>query len=497
MKKVMLIIMDGVGIRKEKKGNAFKEAHTLMFNYLESKYPNTSLIASGEEVGLPHGQMGNSEVGHLNIGGGRIVDQPLQRINKSIKDGSIYQNEEILKLFKHVKDNNSNLHVFGLLSDGGVHSHIDHLKALIKMMKEEKVERVFYHFFLDGRDTLPNLKGKYLKEIEKYINDYQVGTVATIGGRYYGMDRDNRWDRVKLAYDTMIYRKGRSYKDIDSFLKDNPSEKDEFVVPLYLENGIKVNDNDGLLVFNFRPDRLRELFTAFTNPSFKEFEVNKFKNLRLVTMMSVADTVKCSNAFPPLFVKNTLGQVIANNNLKQLRIAETEKYAHVTYFFDGGEDKVFKNEERILIPSAKVKTYDLKPAMMAREITKEAIKKMPNFDFIVLNFANGDMVGHTGCFKETVEAIRVLDECLGKLYEASLKENYTLFITADHGNCEEMIDEEGREITAHTSNKVPLIITDNNVSLESGGKLGDIAPSILKYMNIDIPEEMTGKVLIK
>lgn len=495
----VLCIMDGVGIRDTEYGNAVKMAKKPNLDYLIKNYPHSKLEASGELVGLPAGQMGNSEVGHTNIGAGRIVYQPLQLITNQIKNGEFFQNKNLLETIKHVKDNHSNLHICGLLSDGGIHSHINHLFGLIDLCKKEGISNVYYHVFLDGRDTLPNICLKYLDELSEKIKETSIGTIASISGRYYAMDRDNRWDRVKKAYDVMVTGTGiecNSYKDV---IEKNYNEGifDEFIVPTIIDKNGMIKDNDGLIAFNFRPDRLREIFKAITNPDFSDFEHKNLKNIKLTTMMPVSDEVICNNAFELQKLDNTLGEYLSKNHKTQLRIAETEKYAHVTYFFDGGVEKDLDGCKRILVNSPKVATYDLKPEMSAYEVTDKLIKELDNhLDVVILNFANGDMVGHTGNLDAAIKAVETVDDCIGKIYKKVEEIGGTLIVTADHGNSEVMIDDNGNVITSHTTNKVPFIITDKRIKLEDG-KLADIAPTMLYLLGLDIPKEMTGNVLIK
>ena len=495
----VLCIMDGVGIRDTEYGNAVKMAKKPNLDYLIKNYPHSKLEASGELVGLPAGQMGNSEVGHTNIGAGRIVYQPLQLITNQIKNGEFFQNKNLLETIKHVKDNHSNLHICGLLSDGGIHSHINHLFGLIDLCKKEGIRNVYYHVFLDGRDTLPNICLKYLDELSEKIKETSVGSIASISGRYYAMDRDNRWDRVKKAYDVMVTGTGiecNSYKDV---IEKNYNEGifDEFIVPTIIDKNGMIKDNDGLIAFNFRPDRLREIFKAITNPDFSDFEHKNLKNIKLTTMMPVSNEVICNNAFELQKLDNTLGEYLSKNHKTQLRIAETEKYAHVTYFFDGGVEKDLDGCKRILVNSPKVATYDLKPEMSAYEVTDKLIKELDNhLDVVILNFANGDMVGHTGNLDAAIKAVETVDDCIGKIYKKVEEIGGTLIVTADHGNSEVMIDDNGNVITSHTTNKVPFIITDKSIKLEDG-KLADIAPTMLYLLGLDIPKEMTGNVLIK
>ena len=498
MKKTILCILDGVGIREKKLGNAFMNTNKKTFDYLWENYPHSLLEASGEYVGLPNKQMGNSEVGHTNIGAGRIVYQSLELINKSIKEKSIFQNKNILEVMNHVKENNSNLHLFGLLSDGGIHSHINHLFAILEMCKQQNIKNVYIHAFLDGRDTLPNIAVKFLDELNEKIKELGIGTLSTISGRYYSMDRDNNWERIKLSYDAIVYGKGNKHNNYKEAVKDYYSKNiyDEFIPPTIIEEKL-IKDNDGLILFNYRPDRARELFTALTNNDFNEFETKKFQNIKLVTMMPVAKEVICKNAFKYEELKNTLGEYISNLGLKQLRIAETEKYAHVTYFFDGGVEKDLKGSNRILIPSPNVKTYDLKPEMSAYLITDKLMEELEkDYDLVVLNYANGDMVGHTGNYEATKKAVKALDKCLKRLYKKAQEKKYTLLIIADHGNCDYMIDNNNNIVTSHSVSPVPCIVTDKNIKLKNG-RLCDVAPTLLNIMGIEIPSEMTGESLIE
>lgn len=493
MKPILLCILDGVGLREEIHGNAFKQANTPNFDYLWNKYPHATLEASGEYVGLPKGQMGNSEVGHLNIGAGRVVYQPLQFITEKIKDKTFFENKELLSVINHVKKNNSRLHIFGLLSDGGIHSHIDHLLALIDLCQKENVKDVYFHIFTDGRDTLTNVALNYLNKLEKKIKETKIGSIATISGRYYAMDRDNRYDRIKLAYDAIVNGKGEEFGSYEEVIKHNYDNEitDEFIHPAVLDKSGVVKENDGLLVFNYRPDRLRELFSALTNPNFKGFDRPLVNNLKLVTMMGVSDEVVCTHAFELEKLNNTFGEYISKLGLSQLRIAETEKYAHVTYFFDGGVEKNLPNCERILIPSPHVATYDLAPDMSSKEITESLLKELDKdkYDYIILNFANGDMLGHTGNIEATIKSVETMDTCLGKIYNKILEKNGVMVIIADHGNCEIMLDENNNKVTSHTTSLVPLIVTKENAELKDGS-LKDVAPLLLSLNNIEIPKEM-------
>ena len=498
MKKILLCIMDGIGLTKEKKYNAVYNAKTPVLDKLWDKYPNCYLEASSTYVGLPKGQMGNSEVGHMNIGAGRIVYQSLELINSKIKDKTFYENEELLNVINHVKENNSSLHLIGLLSDGGVHSHINHLFALLDLCKKEKVSNVYIHIFTDGRDVSPTSGLKYIEALEKKIKSIGIGKIASISGRYYGMDRDNRFDRVKKSYDVMTTP--GEVKEVKKVWKESQKNgiTDEFIVPVRTCNNGYITDNDGLIFFNYRPDRVRQLASIFTNDKYEAFDRKKINNLKVVTMMKVTDTVLCPSAFELDKLSNTLGEYLSSKGLSQLRIAETEKYAHVTYFFDGGIDKIYENEKRILVPSPKVATYDLEPQMSANMITASLVKEITTHheDLIVLNFANGDMVGHTGDYNAAVTAVETVDTCIGKILDNISLEEYTLIVTADHGNCEVMRNKDGSINTSHTTNVVPFIVTDKKLKLNNG-KLGDIAPTILYLMGLDIPKEMTGNILIK
>ena len=499
MRPVLLTIIDGFGIRDETKGNAVKLASKPNYDYLMNKYPHSTLEASGEAVGLPAGQMGNSEVGHMNIGAGRLVYQPQELINSSIRSKDFFHNEEILKVINYVKKEESKLHIMGLVSDGGVHSHINHLLALLDMCKQNNIEKLYLHLFTDGRDVDPHSAIKYIDQVQNKLNEIGVGKISSISGRYYAMDRDNNYDRLKKAYDVIVNNSDVIQTPIDDYITDsyNQGISDEFLIPASFDSNGKITENDGVIVFNYRKDRLREILTALTNPDFNEMEVTRFNNLKLVTMLPVVESVKAPHAFNDPSLKNILGEYIANQGLSQLRIAETEKYAHVTFFFDGGKEKDYPNEKKILIPSPKVATYDLKPEMSIEEVTQALLNELSTnkYDLIILNFANCDMVGHTGSLDAAIKAVEAVDKNLGKLYQKIQELNGLMIVTADHGNCELMIDENDNVITSHTTNKVPFIICNENYKPKDG-KLGDIAPTILKIMNLDIPEEMTGNSLI-
>lgn len=497
-KPIVLAILDGYGLREETHGNAVALAKNPIFTELWNTYPHTTLTASGQLVGLPKGQMGNSEVGHMNIGAGRIVYQPLELINKSIEDKEFFQNEEIKKVMHHVKENDSKLHLMGLISDGGVHSHINHLLALLDMCKLEGVTNVYLHLFTDGRDVPPKSAYTYIEKLEEKLKELGFGQIASISGRYYAMDRDNNYDRLIKAYDVIVNNKGDIENSPREYIENSYKNEiiDEFFLPAkFVENG-NVEENDGIIAFNFRKDRLRELFTAITNPTAVDMETVHFNNVKTLTMMPVVESVKAPHAFSDPVLTNILGEYIEKQNLSQLRIAETEKYAHVTFFFDGGKEVDYKNEKKVLIPSPKVATYDLKPEMSADEVTENLLKELPNTDLVILNFANGDMVGHTGVLEAAIKAVETVDKNLKLIYDKVMELGGTLIVTADHGNCEEMLDDNDNIVTSHTTNPVPFIITEQGLKLHEG-KLGDIAPTILDLMNIEKPKEMTGVSLIE
>ena len=493
MKKVLLCVLDGVGLSKIKDGNALINANKPNIDYLMKEYPNKGINASGTFVGLPDGQMGNSEVGHLTIGAGRIIYQSLELINRAIKDDSFYSNESFLNAIRHAKENNSKLHIMGLLSDGGVHSHINHIKALLKLCKKEDFSNVYFHIFTDGRDTFKESSISYINDLNNEINELGIGKICTISGRYYAMDRDKRWDRLKKCYDVIVNNTGNKCDDYKKYITDSYEKgiTDEFIEPVIIDESGKIEDNDSIIWANFRPDRAIQILRSLVDPNFDGFDRKIFNNLYLTTMMYVSDDVKSDIAFKKEIIDNTLGIYLSKLGKKQLRIAETEKYAHVTYFFDGGRDLDLNLCDRVLIPSPKVATYDLKPEMSAREITSNLLEKMDNnYDFIFLNFANGDMVGHTGNYDMTKKAIETIDEMIGKLYKKCMEDEYLFIITADHGNAEEMIDENGNVVTSHTTNLVPFIVTDKNLNIDNVNKLSDIAPFVLNYMNLNLPDEM-------
>lgn len=497
MKPIVFMILDGVGFRQDTHGNAVKIAKKPNLDALAQQYSFSLLEACGTAVGLPEGQMGNSEVGHMNIGAGRVVFQSLQLINEKIQDKSFFENQYFKEVINHVKENNSALHLLGLLSDGGIHSHINHLFALIDMAKQEGIQKLYIHPFLDGRDTLPTVALTFLDALQKKLDEVGIGSIATLSGRYYAMDRDNRFDRVKKAYDAIVNGSALEYSNYKQAIESNYEKgiEDEFIVPSILDKDGVIKENDGVIWFNFRPDRSRELPSALTNPNFSGFETHLFKNLFFVNMMPVSEEVVTHPAFQLETLTNTFGEYISSLGLKQLRIAETEKYAHVTYFFDGGIEKDLKGCKRLLIPSPSVPTYDLKPEMSAYEITENLLKELDNdYDYVILNFANGDMVGHTGNFDATVKAVEAVDTCVGKIYEKVKSLGGIVVITADHGNADYMLDEKNRVITSHSLSKVPFLITKEGITLKDG-KLCDIAPTLLKLNDIKIPSEMKGKIL--
>lgn len=501
-KKVILIIMDGWGLGKVKKADAIQNANTPFVSSLYSKYPNSTLVTCGEAVGLPDGQMGNSEVGHLNLGAGRIVYQELQRINVAVRDGSFAKNEVLLNAVRAAKAGNKTLHLIGLVSDGGVHSHINHVKAIADVCKEEGQSNLLVHAFTDGRDTDPKSGLGFLTELQNHLN-VTVGKIATVCGRYYAMDRDKRWERVKLAYDCLVNGVGDKYDDVLKGIKasyDN-NVTDEFIKPIInssVENGT-IKDGDVVICFNFRTDRCREITQVLTQQDMPDFGMKKL-NLHYTTMTEYDKTYQNVNViFETDNLNNTLGEILQQDGLKQIRIAETEKYPHVSFFFSGGREKPFDGESRIMIPSPKVATYDLKPEMSAYEVTDAIVPEIEkeSADFICLNFANADMVGHTGVFSAAITAVETVDKCVERIAKAALAHGYTIFLTADHGNSDYMINEDGTPNTAHTLNLVPFFIIDNEwKGTIKPGKLGDIAPTILTVIGLPIPKEMTGNVLI-
>ncbi len=504
---VALIILDGYGIAKPNSDNAVSLAKTPNMDFLTKKYPNSQLLASGLAVGLPEGQMGNSEVGHLNLGAGRIVYQSLTRINQTIVDGSFFNNKAYLSAIEHAKKHNSKLHILGLVSDGGVHSHLNHFKAMIELTKKHHIfKKTYIHAFLDGRDTPPKSGLEFVRGLK-----HNTGVkFATVQGRYYAMDRDNNWDRLQKGYDAMVNGIGENHKCPGCSIKASYANNitDEFMIPVIIDKTGLIESNDAIIFLNFRPDRAIRIATALSNPAAvnhyyvegkPHFTANpNLNNLFFVSTMHYADTVKGEIAFGLQPLDNLYGDVISQFGLKQLRVAETEKYAHVTFFFDGGVDREIKGATRILVPSPKVATYDLKPEMSAYEVTEKVLKELTtnHYDTMILNFANPDMVGHTGILSAAIKAVETVDECLGKVVDEILKQNGVAIIIADHGNAEDMVDENGAPHTAHTTNPVPVIITKKGLKLRADGILADIAPTMLELLEIDQPLSMTGKSLI-
>lgn len=508
-KPTVLMILDGYGLNDKTEGNAVKLAKTPVMDKLMAEYPWVKGYASGMAVGLPEGQMGNSEVGHLNMGAGRIIYQELTRITKEIADGDFFQNEALKKAMDNCKANNSDLHLYGLLSDGGVHSHITHVYGLLEMAKREGVKNVYVHAFLDGRDTPPSSGKSYILALEEKMKELGVGKVASVMGRYYVMDRDNRWDRVEKAYRALAYGEGQEADNAADAIQASYSDKvnDEFVVPTVIKEEGKpvavIKDNDSVIFFNFRPDRAREITRAFCDDDFKGFDRGKGRMPLTYVCFSEYDvTIEHKIvAFHKVSIHHTFGEFLAENNLKQLRTAETEKYAHVTFFFNGGVEVPNEGEERILVSSPKVATYDLQPEMSAFTVAKNLVEAIESlkYDVIIVNFANPDMVGHTGIVEAAIKAVQAIDSCVGQVYEALLKVNGQMFICADHGNVEQLIDyTTGEPFTAHTTNPVPFILVnyDKEYGLSENGCLADIAPTLIDMMGMTKPVEMTGKSLL-
>jgi len=498
------MILDGWGYGRENSSNAILAANTPFFDHLISTYPHSKLEASGEAVGLPAGQMGNSEVGHMNLGAGRIVDQELGRIHKAVQNGGLKSNPVLTGAFDYAKRKNKQVHLIGLLSDGGVHSHIKHLYGLCDAAKEKQIDKLFIHAFLDGRDTDPNSGLDFISDLETYLS-HSSGVLASVIGRYYAMDRDNRWERIKLAYDLMVHGIGKPASDIKKAIQESYNEgiTDEFIKPI-----VKVKSNgeaktviqpgDVVICFNFRTDRGREISIALTQKAFPEYQLNPLP-LHYITMTCYDDRYKNVQViFQKDDLNETLGEVLEKNGRTQVRIAETEKYPHVTFFFSGGREKEFQGEKRIMIPSPKVATYDLQPEMSAKQVSDaicdELVSGKP--DFVCLNFANPDMVGHTGVYDAVVKAVETVDHCAETVVKCGIVNNYSFIIIADHGNAEYIINEDGSPNTAHTTNLVPCILIDKDYKAISNGKLGDIAPTILKILDIQIPEKMDGRVLV-
>ncbi len=501
-----LIILDGFGKNERHEGNAIYAANTPNIDKYLANHPNSIVHASGLDVGLPDGQMGNSEVGHTNIGAGRIVYQELTRITKSIEDGDFFENEALVKAVENCKKNDSALHLMGLLSPGGVHSHTNHLYGLLRLAKMNGIEKVHVHAFLDGRDVPPSSAVEYIKEAIEKMRDIGVGDIATVMGRYYAMDRDNRWERVSKAYDAIVYGEGVEAESAVTAVEEsyNNDVTDEFVVPTVIKKDGeplgKVSENDSVVFFNFRPDRARELTRTIVDEDFSGFEREYFKTCFVTMTQYDATMPNVEVAFKPEQLVNTFGEYISKKGLRQLRIAETEKYAHVTFFFNGGVEKPYDGEDRALINSPKVATYDLKPEMSAYEVTDEVVKRIDSgeYDVIILNFANCDMVGHTGVFDAAVKAVEAVDECLGRVIDAIERQGGVALVTADHGNADQMIDyETGEPFTAHTTNVVPLILIGRDDLKIRSGRLADLTPTMLDLMGLEKPAEMTGESLIE
>ncbi len=494
-----LIIMDGFGLANASDDNAVSLAQTPVLDRLFREYANTTLSASGLDVGLPDGQMGNSEVGHTNIGGGRVVFQDLPRISRAIDDGSFFKNEAYNKAMDNCLKNGSSLHLYGLLSDGGVHSHIQHLFALLQMAKDKGLEKVYVHCFLDGRDVSPTSGKGFVQELCDKCAEIGVGKIATVMGRYYAMDRDKRWERVQMAYDAMVYGEGVHNADpVDAVAKSYANGvTDEFVEPVVCDSEGTIGDNDSVIFFNFRPDRAREITRAIVDPEFDGFQREFFPTTYVCNTEYDASMPNVLVAWPRVAVKNGLGEYLSSMGMTQLRIAETEKYAHVTFFFNGGVEKQYPGEDRVLVPSPKVATYDLQPEMSAFEVCDKCVERIESgaYDVIILNFANCDMVGHTGVLEAAVKAVETVDTCVGKVVEATLKMGGIAMITADHGNAEDMKQEDGSPMTAHTTNPVPFILCGAGSELRTG-RLADIAPTILDVLGLACPPEMDGRTLI-
>ena len=499
---VLLCIMDGFGKNESTNGNAIAAAKKPNLDKIVSENPLTFIGASGLDVGLPDGQMGNSEVGHTNIGAGRVVYQELTRITKSIQDGDFFTNEALVGAMENCKKNSSALHLMGLMSDGGVHSHNTHLYGIMELAKRSGVDKVYIHCFMDGRDVPPTSGKDYLAELYKKCDEIGVGEIATVMGRYYAMDRDNRWERVVKAYKAMTEGEGVKFDCACKMMEESYANDvtDEFIVPAVSEKAVPVKDNDSIVFFNFRPDRAREITRAFVDPAFSGFEREQLKGLYYVCMTQYDATMPNVHvAFKPETLENTFGEYISDKGLKQLRIAETEKYAHVTFFFNGGVEKQYPGEDRILVKSPAVATYDLQPEMSAYEVTDKLLAAIDSdkYDAIILNYANCDMVGHTGVFDAAVKAVEAVDTCVGKIVDAVAAKGGVTLITADHGNADKMYEADGSPFTAHTTNPVPFIVVGYPCELREGGRLCDIAPTMLKIMGLEQPKEMTGVSIIK
>lgn len=503
-KPTVLMILDGYGISNETEGNAIAQAKTPVMDEILKKYPHVKGDASGMAVGLPDGQMGNSEVGHTNMGAGRIVYQMLVKITKDIEDGTFFENKALVKAMENCKQKDSSLHLMGLLSPGGVHSHMEHLYGLLEMAKKNGLSKVYVHAYLDGRDVPPSSAAEYMEEAVAKIKEIGVGSVATICGRFYAMDRDNAWDREEKAYAALVYGEGVEETDAVQAIKNSYANDvtDEFMLPTVVDKNGMIKENDSVIFFNFRPDRARQLTRAFVDADFTGFERrNGYFPLTFVCMAQYdAEMPNVLVAYPPEELKMTFGEYLSKNGKTQLRLAETQKYAHVTFFFNGGEEKQFEGEERILVDSPKVATFDEKPDMSAYEVCDNLVEaiKSDKYDVIIVNFANPDMVGHTGIIEAAIKAIEAVDECVGKALNAVLEVDGQMFICADHGNAEKLLDEDSSPFTAHTTNPVPFIVVnyDDNAVLREGGCLADIVPTLIEMMGMEQPAEMTGKSLL-
>ncbi len=498
MKKIILLILDGFGIRQSDNGNAIKMSNLPNLNRILTDYSVSELDASGEVVGLPKGQMGGSEVGHMTIGCGRTIKQPLTIINEKIKDKSFFENDELLDLMDHVNENNSTLHLIGLLSDGGVHSSTDHFYAALALAKIRKVKSVVFHFITDGRDTTPTSGLDHINKFMEKASKFGLGTIGTIIGRYYAMDSDNNYDRIKKAYDALVHNVGNTFSDytrcMDLHYKNDIT--DEFINPSIITKNSIINDNDGVLIVNFRPERMKGLISSLTDESFNMFNTKKLKNVKYTSLYSLNEDVV--GAYTNEVLSNTFGKYLADLDFKQARIAETEKYQHVTFFFDGCEEFSDKNLYKMLVPSPKVPRHDMKPEMSVAEVTQSLLNTMDDdFDFILVNFANPDMVAHTGNIPATVRALEACDVCIGKILEKAQENFYELVITSDHGNCEFMKDTEGNVMTSHTTNKVPFVICSDEYKLKKDGSLKDVIPTVIDMFGISKPKEMDGESLIE
>lgn len=502
---VAIIILDGFGCREDDHGNAVNQANKPNFDRYWNEYPHSTMQASGLAVGLPEGQMGNSEVGHTNIGAGRVVYQSITRIDKAIEDGEFAKNEKLAETFDYVNEHDSALHLFGLVSDGGVHSHQRQLNAFIEEAQKNKVERIYIHAFTDGRDVAPNSGVRSIQELQDFLAEKGIGEIATISGRFYAMDRDNRWPRIKRAYDAIYHGEGKQASDPVKAVEDSYEEEifDEFIEPIVIQKDgqpvATVEDNDAIIFFNFRPDRAIQLSRAVSEENFDEFDLGDApENVKLVTMTNYTDDMNAEVLFPPVYLDNVLGKVLSDNDLQQVRVAETEKFPHVTFFMNGGIHDEYPGEERILVPSPQVETYDLKPEMSAYEVADTLIERIEKdaYDAIILNFANPDMVGHSGMLEPTIKAVEATDDNLGRVVDAILEKDGYAIIFADHGNADTVTNDDGSPHTAHTTVPVPVIVTKKGLKLRDDGKLADVAPTMLDLLGVEKPAEMTGESLI-